>query len=186
MKYETRQSFRSPPDASRATPLTPRGAFVRPLYPAPWPAPAGQHRRSISGRHRSRPRLPPRYRSQHYPRLRGRGIGRSEGEVRPAAPRSADPRRRLQRALASAAAPGPTGLRQARIRVCPLPSKRPWLNPSAPKGVQGKRASVEPEQWLRAAEVERRAWEYYGCAQQEHLQQTDPPRMQPTKRKKVA
>ena len=73
-----------------------------------------------------------------------------------------------------------------RIVVCPLPSKSPWLNPIEPKWVHGKRAIVEPEQLLPASEVERRACDYYGCSQHQHIQQTDPPRKQSTKRKKVA
>jgi hypothetical protein len=73
-----------------------------------------------------------------------------------------------------------------RLLVCRLPSKSPWLNPIEPKWVHGKRAIVEPEQVLTACAVETRACKYYGCTQQEHLQQTDPPKKQPTKRKKVA
>ena len=73
-----------------------------------------------------------------------------------------------------------------RILVCPLPVKAPWLNPIEPKWVHGKRAILEPAQTLSAAEVERRACSYYGCSQHEHLQQTDPPRKLPAKRKKVA
>jgi hypothetical protein len=73
-----------------------------------------------------------------------------------------------------------------RILVCPLPSKSPWLNPIEPKWVHGKRAIVEPERVLSAGEVETRACDYYGCSQHEHLQQTDPPRKLPAKRKKVA
>src|SRR5262245_6901318 len=73
-----------------------------------------------------------------------------------------------------------------RIVVCPLPSKSPWLNPIEPKWLHGKRAIVEPERMLSAAEVEKRACDYYGCAQHEHLQQTDPPRKLPVTRKKVA
>jgi hypothetical protein len=73
-----------------------------------------------------------------------------------------------------------------RILVCRLPSKSPWLNPIEPKWVHGKRAIVEPEKLLNAAEVEARACDYYGCEQHEHLQQTDPPKKQPTIRKKVA
>jgi hypothetical protein len=73
-----------------------------------------------------------------------------------------------------------------RIVVCQLPSKSPWLNPIEPKWLHGKRAIVEPERMLSAAEVERRACDYYGCSQHEHLQQTDPPRKLPVKRKKVA
>jgi hypothetical protein len=73
-----------------------------------------------------------------------------------------------------------------RILVCQLPSKSPWLNPIEPKWVHGKRASVEPERLLTAQEVETRACGYYGCSQHQHLQQTDPPKKQPAKRKKVA
>ena len=73
-----------------------------------------------------------------------------------------------------------------RIVVGQLPSKSPWLNPIEPKWVHGKRAIVEPEQLLTAHEVETRACGYYGCRQQEHLQQIDPPKKQPSKRKKVA
>jgi hypothetical protein len=73
-----------------------------------------------------------------------------------------------------------------RIVVCQLPSKSPWLNPIEPKWVHGKRAIVEPERVLTATEVERRACDYYACEQHQHLQQTDPPRKQPMKRKKVA
>jgi DDE superfamily endonuclease len=73
-----------------------------------------------------------------------------------------------------------------RLVVCQLPSKSPWLNPIEPKWVHGKRAIVEPERVLTAQETEGRACQYYGCAQQEHLQQTDPPKKSPAKRKKVA
>ena len=73
-----------------------------------------------------------------------------------------------------------------RILACRLPSKSPWLNPIEPKWVHGKRAIVEPEQLLNAAEVETRACDYYGCTRHEHLRQIDPPRKQPAKRKKVA
>jgi DDE superfamily endonuclease len=73
-----------------------------------------------------------------------------------------------------------------RIVVCQLPSKSPWLNPIEPRWVHGKRAIVEPERLLSAAEVEARACEYYGCDQVEHLRQVTPPKKQPAKRKKVA
>jgi hypothetical protein len=73
-----------------------------------------------------------------------------------------------------------------RILACRLPSKSPWLNPIEPKWVHGKRAIVEPEQVLSAAEVESRVCEYYGCSRHEHLRQTDPPRKLPAKRKKAA
>jgi len=73
-----------------------------------------------------------------------------------------------------------------RILVCQLPSKSPWLNPIEPKWVHGKRAIVEPERLLTATEVESRACDYYACEQHAHLLQTDPPRKQPMKRKKLA
>jgi hypothetical protein len=73
-----------------------------------------------------------------------------------------------------------------RLVVCRLPSKSPWLNTIEPKWVHGKRAIAEPEQVLTAQEVETRACDYYGCSPHEHLQQTDPPKKQPAKRKKVA
>jgi hypothetical protein len=73
-----------------------------------------------------------------------------------------------------------------RIVVCQLPSKSPWLNPIEPRWVHGKRAIVEPERLLSAAEVEARACEYYGCEQVEHLRQRTPPKKQPSKRKKAA
>jgi hypothetical protein len=49
--------------------------------------------------------------------------------------------------------PGATGVR---IIVCPLPSKRPWLNPIAPKWLHGKRAIAAPDHLLSAAELEAR------------------------------
>ena len=73
-----------------------------------------------------------------------------------------------------------------RIVVCPLPSKSPWRNPIAPKGVHGKRALVEPERLRTAHEVETRACASDGCGQQEHRQQIDPPKKQPSKRKQVS
>ena len=51
----------------------------------------------------------------------------------------------------------------ARIVVCPLPSKSPWLNPIEPKWVHGKRAVAEPDRLLSAAELEARVYAYYGC-----------------------
>jgi hypothetical protein len=73
-----------------------------------------------------------------------------------------------------------------RIVSCRLPSKSPWLNPIEPKWGHGKRAIVEPERLLNAAEVEQRVCEYYGCSTHDHLHQTDPPKKKPAKRKKVA
>jgi hypothetical protein len=50
-----------------------------------------------------------------------------------------------------------------RLLACRLPSKSPWLNPSAPKWVHGKRAVVEPERKLPAAELTRRLCEHFRC-----------------------
>jgi hypothetical protein len=50
-----------------------------------------------------------------------------------------------------------------RIVSCPLPVKAPWLNRIEPKWVHGKRAIVEPDRPLTAAEVVDRVCAYYGC-----------------------
>jgi hypothetical protein len=73
-----------------------------------------------------------------------------------------------------------------RILACRLPSKSPWLNPIEPKWMHGKKAIVEPERLLTAPEVEARVCEYYGCDQEEHLQQTAPAKKMTAKKKKVA
>lgn len=54
-----------------------------------------------------------------------------------------------------------------RIVACFLPTKSPWLNPIEPKWAHGKKAIVEPERLLPAAEVRTRVCDYYGC---EHLE----------------
>jgi transposase len=56
-----------------------------------------------------------------------------------------------------------------RIIRCLLPSKSPWLNPIEPKWRHGKRHVVEPDGLLRAAELEGRVCECFGCAQEPHL-----------------
>ena len=58
-----------------------------------------------------------------------------------------------------------------RIVVCCLPVKAPWLNPIEPKWVHGKRAIVEPDRKLTAAEVKQRVHEHYHCEPQEPLTQ---------------
>jgi hypothetical protein len=58
-----------------------------------------------------------------------------------------------------------------RIVSCPLPVKAPWLNAIEPKWVHGKRAIVEPERRLTAAEVVDRVCGYYGCERLEPLKQ---------------
>lgn len=54
-----------------------------------------------------------------------------------------------------------------RIVACFLPVKSPWLNPIEPKWAHGKKAIVEPERLLSAAEIRTRVCDYYGC---EHLE----------------
>jgi DDE superfamily endonuclease len=58
-----------------------------------------------------------------------------------------------------------------RIVACFLPVKSPWLNPIEPKWAHGKKAIVEPEQLLSAAEIRTRVCDYYGCEQLEPLTQ---------------
>ena len=66
-----------------------------------------------------------------------------------------------------------------RIVVCALPVKSPWLNPIEAKWVHGKRAILEPERLLTAQEVKERVYLYYGCPQEEPLQQMVQPKSQP-------
>jgi DDE superfamily endonuclease len=61
----------------------------------------------------------------------------------------------------------------ARILVCPLPTKSPWLNPIEPKWVHGKRAVVEPGRLLPTTELEERVCAYYRCDQLPHLAITE-------------
>ena len=58
-----------------------------------------------------------------------------------------------------------------RIVSCPLPVKAPWLNRIEPKWVHGKRAIVEPDRPLTAAEVVDRVCAYYDCEPLERLAQ---------------
>jgi hypothetical protein len=58
-----------------------------------------------------------------------------------------------------------------RIVACLLPIKAPWLNAIEPKWVHGKRAIVEPERKLTAAEVVDRVCGYYGCERLKPLAQ---------------
>jgi len=51
--------------------------------------------------------------------------------------------------------------RGCRLLVCRLPTRSPWLNPIEPKWVHGKRAIVEPERKLAAAELQQRLCQYY-------------------------
>jgi transposase len=50
-----------------------------------------------------------------------------------------------------------------RLLVCRLPSKSPWLNPIEPRRAHGKRAVVEPERKLTAAELTQRLCDHYRC-----------------------
>ena len=58
-----------------------------------------------------------------------------------------------------------------RIVVCALPIKAPWLNPIEPCWVHGKRAILEPDRKLTAAEVKERVCGHFGCDQVEPLTQ---------------
>ena len=58
-----------------------------------------------------------------------------------------------------------------RILACHLPVKAPWLNAIEPKWVHGKRAIIEPDRKLTAAEVVERVCGYYGCEQLDRLEQ---------------
>jgi hypothetical protein len=50
-----------------------------------------------------------------------------------------------------------------RILACALPIKSPWLNRIEPHWVHGKRAIVEPDRKLTAAETIGRVCAYFGC-----------------------
>jgi hypothetical protein len=56
-----------------------------------------------------------------------------------------------------------------RILACYLPVKSPWLNAIEPKWVHGKRAVVEPDRLLSAAELIERICAYYDCPREPHL-----------------
>ena len=58
-----------------------------------------------------------------------------------------------------------------RIVACRLPVKAPWLNPIEPKWLHGKRAIVEPDRKLTAAEIKQRVHEHYHCELVEPLAQ---------------
>jgi transposase len=58
-----------------------------------------------------------------------------------------------------------------KIRFCYLPVKAPWLNPIEPKWLHGKRAIVEPDRKLSAAEVKQGVHEPYHCEPQEPFTQ---------------
>jgi len=56
-----------------------------------------------------------------------------------------------------------TGKQGVRIVPCWLPVKSPWLTPSEPTWVPGKRAIVEPARTLSASELRHRVCEYFDC-----------------------
>ena len=56
-----------------------------------------------------------------------------------------------------------------RILLAGLPTKSPWLNRIEPKWVHGKRAVVEPDGTLTAAELEARICRYFHTTQEPHL-----------------
>jgi transposase len=58
-----------------------------------------------------------------------------------------------------------------RIIVCYLPIKSPWLNPIEPCWVHGKRAILEPDRKLTAAEVKDRVCEHFECERFDPLTQ---------------
>lgn len=55
--------------------------------------------------------------------------------------------------------------------ACRLPVKAPWLNPIEPRWVHAKRAVVEPDRLLTAAELRQRVCCYFDCKQEAHLKQ---------------
>ena len=59
----------------------------------------------------------------------------------------------------------------ARIIACGLPIKAPWLNPIEPCWLHGKRAILEADRKLTAAEVVERVCEHFGCGYVEPLTQ---------------
>ena len=58
-----------------------------------------------------------------------------------------------------------------RLLVCRLPGKSPWLNPIEPRWMHGKRAVVEPDRKLTAAELQRRLCDHYRCPLVQPLEQ---------------
>ena len=58
-----------------------------------------------------------------------------------------------------------------RLLACRLPSESPWLNPIEPEWMHGKRAVVEPDRKLTAAELQRRLCDHYRCPLVQPLEQ---------------
>jgi hypothetical protein len=59
--------------------------------------------------------------------------------------------------------------RGVRVIGCLLPTKSPWLNNLEPHWVHGKRAVVEPDRLLPAAELAQRVCDYFGSPYDDHL-----------------
>lgn len=57
----------------------------------------------------------------------------------------------------------------ARLILCPLPIKSPWLNPIEPKWVHTKRAVVEPDRLLPARELAARVCDALDCPYHPHI-----------------
>ena len=57
----------------------------------------------------------------------------------------------------------------ARLVVCHLPIKSPWLNPIEPKWVHTQRRVVEPERLLPARELAERVCDALGCIYHKHI-----------------
>jgi hypothetical protein len=70
-----------------------------------------------------------------------------------------------------------------RLVVCYLPTKSPWLNPSAPTWLHGKKRVAEPARLLSAQDLEDRVCAAFGCVREPHLLQ---PHSQDHKSKKAA
>jgi hypothetical protein len=61
-----------------------------------------------------------------------------------------------------------TGVGGRRI-ICPLPIKRPWLNPIAPKRVHTRRKVVEPNRLRPARELAERVCDALDCPYHPHI-----------------
>jgi len=57
----------------------------------------------------------------------------------------------------------------ARLILCPLPIKSPWLNPIEPKWRHTKGRVIEPTRLLSAQELAERVCDTLGCTYHDHL-----------------
>lgn len=57
----------------------------------------------------------------------------------------------------------------ARLVVCPLPTKSPWLNPIEPKWLHTKRRLIEPTRLLSAPELAERVCAALHCVYHAHI-----------------